>query len=181
MKISISRSAILTAIVLAFLVIAVPDAIRRLIQTGDYYLFSRHFFSDMVARFSGPGRLRFIVQPTVAILLGARDSIKDARAGAPSFLRMLASRGQSRRESLKSAFISTRDIISIAILFDLISQYLIFHVIHPGAALLLGPVLIAIPYALSRAWASQIWWGRGRRDQLLAQPDIPPAKRVGLR
>jgi hypothetical protein len=177
MKISISRSSILTAIVIAFLLAALPGAVRRLIQDRDFYLFTRQFFSDMWARLSGPGRLRFIVQPTVAILLGARDSAKDASAGAPPFLRVIVSRGNSCTESLKSAFLSTRDLISVAVLLDLISQYLIFHTVHPGAALLLGPVLIGVPYAFSRAWANRIWTGRGRRVQPLTQSDFPPSRR----
>ena len=38
------------------------------------------------ARLHGPGRLRFIFQPTVAVVLGARDGVKDARSGNPPFL-----------------------------------------------------------------------------------------------
>ena len=177
MKVSISRSSILAAIVIAILLATLPGAIQRIIQTGDFYLLTRRFFDDMLARLTGPGRLRFIVQPTVAILLGARDSAKDARAGVPPFLRVLATGGHSCRESLKSAFLSTRDLIFVAILLDLIAQFLIFHVIHPGAALLLGPVLIAIPYAVSRAWASRIWQWRGHRNQPLTRANIPPSRR----
>ena len=177
MRVSISRGSILTAIVIAILLAAVPSAIRRIIRTGDFYLFTRHFFGDMLARLSGPGRLRFIVQPTVATLLGARDGAKDTRAGAPPFLWVLVSSGNSCRESLKSAFLSTRELIAVAILLDLISQFLIFHAIYPGAALLLGPVLIAIPYVVSRTWARRIWRGHGRQAQALTQPNFPPSRR----
>ena len=160
---SISRSAILNVVVIAILVAALPGAIWRLIQTGDPYLFTHRFFVEMFARLSGPGRMRFILQPTVAILLGARDGAKDARAGLPPFLWALASHGTRRRELLRSALASVRNLVSVAILFDVVSQFLIFHEIHPGAALLLGPVLIAVPYALSRALTNRIV-GR-RKDQ----------------
>jgi hypothetical protein len=59
------------AIVLA----ALPGQIRRFLQTGEPYLFSHHFFEDMLARLSGPGRLRFILQPAIALFLGIRDGI----------------------------------------------------------------------------------------------------------
>jgi hypothetical protein len=39
---------------------------------------------------------------------------------------------------------------------DLLSQFLIFREIHPGAAILLGPVLIGVPYSVSRTFASRI-------------------------
>src|SRR5258708_12928344 len=135
MRVSISRGSILTAIVIAILLAAVPSAIRRIIRTGDFYLFTRHFFGDMLARLSGPGRLRFIVQPTVATLLGARDGAKDTRAGAPPFLWVLVSSGNSCRESLKSAFLSTPDLIPVAILLHLIPHFLIFPPLYPTPAL----------------------------------------------
>jgi hypothetical protein len=49
-----------------------------------------------------------------------------------------------------------RDLVAVAILLDAIAQFLIFRMVHPGAALLLGPVLIATPYATSRALANRI-------------------------
>ncbi len=169
MKVPTSRSSILTAIVILILLAAVPSAIRRMIQTGNFYLFTRHFFDDMLARLTGPGRLRFIVQPTVALLLGARDGAKDGRAGTPPFLQVLVCGGQPFRESLKTAFRSTRDLICVAILLDVISQLLIFRVVNPGAALLLGPVLIGVPYAVARGCARRLWRRRDRGVQPLSQ------------
>jgi hypothetical protein len=156
MKISLSRSAILRATVIVIILATLPGAIRRLIRTGDLYLFNRQFFEDLSARLSGPGRLRFIVQPVVAVLLGARDGVKDAGAGSPAFLWALAFHGQHRREMLRNAFTSASDLVAVAILLDLISQFLIFREIHPAAALLLGPVLIGIPYAVSRELGNRI-------------------------
>jgi len=164
MKISLSRSSILRTTVIVIILATLPSAIRRLIQTGDFYLFSQQFFEDMLARLSGPGRLRFILQPTVAILLGARDGMKDARAGSPAFLWALAFHGQHRREMLRNAFTSASDLVAIAILLDLISQFLIFREIHPAAALLLGPVLIGVPYAVARAFGNRVSRRRRHRD-----------------
>jgi hypothetical protein len=44
----------------------------------------------------------------------------------------------------------------MAIILDVISQYLIFHNVHPAAALLLGSVLIGVPYAASKGLANRI-------------------------
>ena len=86
MKISISRSSLLTAIVIAVLIATTPFAVAEFLKTGQIYILSQRFLDDMLARLHGPGRLRFIFQPTVAIVLGARDGMKDARAGNVPFL-----------------------------------------------------------------------------------------------
>jgi hypothetical protein len=155
------RSWILPAIVLVILLATAPGAIHRVVETGNPYLFTRQFFDDMVARLSGPGRLRFIMQPIVAILLGTRDGVKDARAGSRPFLWGLVFHRELRGQLLRSGLASVRNLVAIAILLDIISQYLIFHEIHPGAAVLLGPMLIALPYALARAFANRIARRRG--------------------
>ena len=157
---SISRTSVLTVVVIAVLLAALPGAIWRIIQTGNPYLFTHDFFADLVARLSGPGRMRFVLQPTVAIILGARGGVKDARAGLPPFIRAVILHGAHRLRLLRNMFASIRDLVALAILADVVSQYLIFREIHPGAALLLGPVLITIPYALSRTFTNRIvrWW-----------------------
>jgi hypothetical protein len=166
MKISPSRSSVLTAIAVVILVSALPVAIRRVIRSGDPYLFTWRFFEDLWTRFSGPGRLRFILQPTTAVLLGVRDGKRDARTGCPPFLSGLLFRRTHRRDLLRSAIASVRDLVAIAIILDVISQILIFREIHPGAALLLGPVLIATPYSASRALTNRI--ASGRTQQVAA-------------
>jgi len=85
MKISLSRSSLLIAIASVILLSALPGAIRRVIQSGDPYLFKQRFFEDLWARLLGPGRLRFLVPPTAAILLGVRDRKRDSRIGCLSF------------------------------------------------------------------------------------------------
>src|SRR5258705_9881389 len=99
----LSRSSILTGATVVILLIGLPSAIQDSIQTGDIYLFSRRFFGDLGARLSGPGRLRFVLQPLVATLLGARSGLKDARAGLPPFLYALAFEGTRRRELIRTA------------------------------------------------------------------------------
>lgn len=153
---SIYRTWTLPAIVLVILLAAAPGAIHQLMLTGDPYLFTRRFFEDMAARLSGPGRLRFIIQPLAAVLLGARDGMRDARAGALPFLWGVVFHREHRPHLLRSSLASISNLVAIAVLLDIISQYLIFRQIHPGAALLLGPVLISVPYAITRASANRI-------------------------
>src|SRR5258708_31444400 len=125
MKISFSRSAVLAAIAVVILVSALPGTIRRIIQSGNLYLFTRQFFLDLWARLSGPGRLRFIVQPTVAVLLGLRDGKRDSRTAHPPFLLWLFLHGSHTRALSASAAVSARDLIALAIVLDPISHSLI--------------------------------------------------------
>ena len=40
-------------------------------------------------------------------------------------------------------------------LLDVVAQFLIFQQVHPGAALLIGPLLITAPYAFARAMTNR--------------------------
>lgn len=111
---------------------AVPFAVAEFLKTGEFYILSRRFIDDMVARLHGPGRLRFILQPLAAIVLGARDGVKDARAGNPPFLWGLVFRSGHRPGLMRSALASVRDLVTVAILLDVIAQLLIFRMVHPG-------------------------------------------------
>jgi hypothetical protein len=168
LKTSISRSRILTALVIVALVVATPFAVAEFFRTGELYVLSRRFADDMVARLHGPGRLRFILQPTFAIVLGARDGQKDTRAGKPPFLWGLMFRSSDRPGLMRSAIASVRDLVAVAILVDVAAQLLIFRMVHPGAALVLGPVLIALPYATSRALTNRLKRWRNKHAPILA-------------
>jgi hypothetical protein len=146
---------VLTTLVITVLLAATPFAVWEFIQTGEFYLLSHRFVPEMIARLHGPGRLRFILQPTVATILGIRDGAKDARAGKPPFLWDLVFHS-NRSGLVRSALASVRDLVAVAILLDVVAQFLIFRMVHPGTALLLGPVLIATPYATSRALANRV-------------------------
>ncbi len=138
------------------LILSLPGSLRDAFERGGFYLFSRAFFADLPKRLTGPGRFRFVLQPVVAILLGSRDGLLDARAGRPPYLyNRLFNRGQ-RRELLRSSLDAVVNLLLMGILLDAIAQWLILGASYPGAALVIGPVLITIPYALARALANRV-------------------------
>lgn len=149
MKLSLSRTSALAGLVVFMLLVALPSAIRRIIETGNLYLFMEQFFGDLLARLEGFGRLRFMIQPPVAIVLGARDGLGGTRAGYPPFPSAMLSRRSARLSSWRSAFLSLHDLVTIAIILDIISQFLIFRELQPGAAQLLRSAAIAAPYTIS--------------------------------
>ena len=133
------------------IVVTIPFAIRDTIQAGRVYVFSRQFLDELPQRFTGPGRFRFILQPIVAILLGIRGGLADAKAGNPPYLFRLLSGAQHRRELLRSGLAAIRNVLALGIIMDIVFQLILYHSVHPGAALVVGPILICFPYALSRA------------------------------
>jgi hypothetical protein len=142
--------------------IALPSSLRYAYQHGGFYLFSAAFFQDLPKRLTGPGRMRFLFQPAVAIFLGIRAGRADALAGRPPYLLSVVTNSQHRIALLKEGFAQLSTLIAVAILLDCISQFLILRAVFPGAALVVGPVLIAIPYSLSRALSNR-WAQRKQR------------------
>jgi len=147
---------VLAVCTFAVLLASAPGALRDAWERGGLYLLSGEFFEDLPRRLTGPGRFRFVFQPLVAILLGVRAGQGDARAGRPPFLLALAAHAQHRRQMLAEAARSLANIVLIGILLDAISQWLILGIAHPGAALVVGPVLIGLPYALARAFSNRM-------------------------
>jgi len=155
-EMKVTRSSILNLLLVAAILGTAPFAIQRAWESGNVYLFTQGFFDDLLARLSGPGRFRFILQPLMAIFLGFRSGLKDAQAGRPTFLWVMLFHPELRKEVWRQAIATVRDLIALAILLDLVAQALIFREIRPGPALIIAPPLILIPYALSRALVNRV-------------------------
>lgn len=152
----LNRSTIITGVAILVLLAAIPSAIREMLETGRIYLFSWEFLSDIPARLTGPGRLRFILQPTMAIILGLRGGLSDARAGRPPYVMGLLFDPLHRPEYFRTGLAAVRDLVAIGIILDVVAQFLIFQQVHPGAAVVIGPILITAPYAFARALTNRV-------------------------
>ena len=86
----------------------------------------------------------------MAIFLGFRGGIGDARAGRPPYLVGVFFHSEHRREYLRTGLVAIRDIVALSIVLDAVAQLLIFRQVHPGAALLVGPVSISFPNIAAR-------------------------------
>ncbi len=150
------RDRIVTALALLVIAAAIPWAIVDTITTGRVYLFSAQFLEELPRRFTGPGRFRFVLQPVLAIVLGVRGGLTDARAGNPPYLIGLLLDAGRRRASLRGGVAAVGTLLAMGILLDVVFQLVIYRAVHPGAALLIGPLLICVPYALSRALTTRL-------------------------
>jgi hypothetical protein len=162
--VTLRRETIVTVLALLVLAAAIPYAIVDTIETGRVYLFSRQFLEELPQRFTGPGRFRFVLQPVLAILLGVRGGLADAKAGNPPYLFGLLFDAGRQKELLRSGAAAIRNLLAIGIILDVVFQLVLYHAVHPGAALVVGPILICTPYALSRALTTRLarWSGRSR-------------------
>lgn len=141
---------LLLALTAGAIVLAAPAALREALARGELYVFTSRLLSDIPLRLAGPGRFRFILQPLVAILLGLRDGRADARTDRGCYLLALFTGRAERRTALLGALTSIANVALMAIFLDLVSQWMILGIAYPGAALVVGPVLISAPYVLAR-------------------------------
>ena len=147
---------VLAGLTLLVLVLSLPGALRDAFDRGGFYLFSRAFLEDLPKRLAGPGRFRFVLQPLMATLLGIRSGMADARAGRPPYLLGLVTDRQRRGELARDGLASVANLLLMGVLLDSIFQWVILGSSYPGAALVVGPVLIAAPYTLARALSNRV-------------------------
>jgi hypothetical protein len=147
---------ILAGLTLLVLALSVPGSLRAAREHGRFYVFLPAFFEDIPKRLVGPGRFRFVLQPVVAILLGIRSGLADARAGRPAYLYGLLFHRGHRAELVRSAWSHVANLVLMGILVDSACQWIILGNSYPGAALVVGPTLIMVPYAVSRALSNRL-------------------------
>jgi len=99
---------------------------------------------------------RFVIQPVLAILLGARDGRNDARSGVSPFLYALLLGSGKRTATLKAGLGAVALPLVIAVALDSILQVYIFDVWRLQWALIVGLCLVGIPYVLSRGITNRI-------------------------
>jgi hypothetical protein len=164
---TLRRDTIVTVLAILAIAIALPFAIVDTFEKGRIYLFSRHFLEELPQRFTGPGRFRFLLQPMTAIVLGLRGGLRDAKAGHPPYLFGLFFSPGHRREFLRSGVAAIRNLIAVGIIMDLVFQLVLYRSVHPGAAVVVGPLFICIPYAVSRALTTRLaGWRRASPNVL---------------
>lgn len=154
---------ILLIVTVFLLAAAIPSVIREWARTGEIYLFSEQFWNDVVSRFVGAGRFRFLFQPTMAILLGLISGKKDAKSGRPLFFWNIVYREAGWKETVKDGFDTISIMLIFGILADIIFQYILFGIVHIAPALLLGPILITLPYAMARGTSNRIFRNSHKR------------------
>jgi hypothetical protein len=118
----------------------------------------------IVGRVTGPMSFRFILQPCVAILLGIRDGRLDAKAGTPPYIFDVLFRPKDRDRALKSALHTLLTPMIVGTVLDAIAQYLIFQNIRVVGAMLVGALVMGVPYSLARGITNRIITATRKKD-----------------
>jgi hypothetical protein len=120
------------------------------------------FWEGITRELSGKGQFRVFLQPILAILLGTRFGISDAKRGASPFVRRLL---LSKSERWRLLGRSIRDVwmpLSLALVMDGTFQYLTLGRVRVSGAIVVGILLVWLPFASARGISNRIW----RRSQL---------------
>ncbi len=113
---------------------------------------------DLIARVTGPMKFRLVLQPAMALILGIRFGLKDAREGKPPYFWALFTTDTGERKAmLKEGWKSIARVFTLAVALDVVYQ-LIEHrwVVYPGEAVLVAIILAIVPYLLIRGPVNRI-------------------------
>jgi hypothetical protein len=147
---------ILAGITLLVLVLSVPGSLRDAFNRGGIYLFSQAFLEDIPRRLAGPGRFRFVMQPLMAVIFGVLNGLADARAGRLPYIYAMLFHPNLRGDLVKTGFSTIANLMLMGILLDAVFQWVILGVAHPGAALIIGPLLVVTPYVAARSLSNRL-------------------------
>ena len=162
---------ILVSLTVLVFLFSAPSALKDAYERGGFYLFSLSFFEDIPKRLTGPGRFRFILQPLMAIILGIRSGLADARVGNPPYLYGVFFHSDRRSGLIRSGLETVINLLLMGILMDAVFQWFILGASYPGAALIVGPVLIMGPYGLARALSNRLSRSQADRRHPARQED----------
>jgi hypothetical protein len=107
-------------------------------------------WSDLLGRLDGPLHFRLIVQPLVAMILGARAGLRDARSGEPPFLWHVVRCPERRRERLMDGLRDVASLLVVATVLDAAYQLVVHRGIFLLELLIVVALLAVVPYALVR-------------------------------
>ena len=123
--------------------------------------FLTRFMENIVGRVHGPMSLRFLLQPTMAIIFAIRDGRRDARQGKAPYGWALFTDPGHRRDLIHDGWKSVSKIFIIAVVLDAIYQGIVLKWFYPVEALVTACLLALAPYLLLRGAINRL---SGRRS-----------------
>jgi hypothetical protein len=114
---------------------------------------------DLTGRgmFGGKFQIRLILQPLVALLLGVRLGLRDAKHGRPPFFMSLVDPKHDRRANLKEGLRDAIVPLCVAFILDGILQRIILGHIRLLGAVVVGALLVFLPFIIGRGLSNRVW------------------------
>ena len=111
---------------------------------------------NMAARLTGPMQFRLLLQPVMASIFAIRSGLADARTGKPPYFWALYSDPAHRVDMLKDGWKSVATVFVLALILDVVYQFIATRFVYPGEALLTATLLAIVPYLLLRGPVSRL-------------------------
>ncbi len=93
-------------------------------------------------------KIRLLLQPTMAAIFAIRAGWKDAREGRPPYFWAVFTRPAHRHELLREGWKDLGKVFLIAVIIDLVYQFIVFRWFYPVYVLLVATLLAFLPYLL---------------------------------
>ena len=113
-------------------------------------------WEDLTGRVGGPLSFRLLLQPAVAVLLGVRAGLHDAKTGRPAYFWAMLTDSAHRRDLLAEGWQAIAKVFVAAIVIDAAYQIVVLRWIYPFEALLVAFLLASLPYLLIRGPVNRI-------------------------
>lgn len=138
------------------------------------------FYEGLIARLDGPLHFRFFAQPAMALFLGIRDGIKDAREGKPAYFWTICTDFKPGLQYLRDGLRSVGRVMVLALVLDGVYQFIAFRAFHLEGALYAALILAFLPYLIIRGPANRVarWRASGRAPRATGKDDTTPVRNV---
>jgi hypothetical protein len=113
-------------------------------------------WDGLIGRIGGPMTFRLILQPLMAGILAFRAGLKDARSGRPPFLWTVLTDPTQRMRLIREGWKSIARVFLLAIVMDVIYQWIVQRWIYPGETLIVAVMLAVVPYVVLRGPVTRI-------------------------
>ena len=113
-------------------------------------------FFNVIDRLGGPMTFRVILQPLMAAIFAIRAGMKDAKEGRPPYLWTILTDPSQRYSLLREGWSAIARVFILAIVMDVVYQWLYLHLIYPLELLTIAILLAVVPYLLMRGPVNRI-------------------------
>jgi hypothetical protein len=114
------------------------------------------FFGDLAGRIDGPMKIRFILQPIMAIAFAVRDGRRDCLQRRVPYFWSLFSEPSQRGALIKDGWSGIYKVFTVALILDIVYQLVFLRGLYPVESLVVAFVLAVVPYVLLRGPANRL-------------------------
>ena len=114
------------------------------------------FTDNMLGRVSGPMHFRLLLQPVMATIFAVMAGLADAKAGKAPYFWALATDPGHRADMVKDGWKDVSKVFVLAIVLDVVYQYIVAKFVYPGEALIVAFLLAIVPYLIVRGLVTRI-------------------------